>query len=174
MAAEPDPGELAARSAIGEVIARYCHLLDRRQWGRMTECFHPEATCRFATIVAEWSEFIGLARAGIDPLRISHHQIGQMMIRVTGDEATGETYFTSCNRVAADTLPDAMFPGTGTEYEAVIAGRYIDRFERRDGDWRIADRAVVTDWRCDLPAADAGLFDQPPAGADRSVPPTGR
>jgi hypothetical protein len=27
-----------------------------------------------------------------------------------------------------------------------FGGRYVDRFERRDGDWKIADRVVVHDW----------------------------
>jgi len=162
MALEPNPAELAARSAIRDVITLYCHILDRRRWERMEECFHPEATFRFATIVGGWREFVDLARAGIDPLRISHHQIGNMLIRVTGDAAVSETYFTARHRITADAATDALFPGTGHEYEAILAGRYIDRFERRDGDWRIVHRTGVTDWRGELPAADAGLFDQPP------------
>jgi hypothetical protein len=28
----------------------------------------------------------------------------------------------------------------------VFGGRYVDRFERRDGEWKIADRVVVHDW----------------------------
>ena len=27
-----------------------------------------------------------------------------------------------------------------------FGGRYIDRFERRDGEWKIADRVVVHEW----------------------------
>jgi hypothetical protein len=27
-----------------------------------------------------------------------------------------------------------------------MCGRYLDRFEKRDGDWRIADRQVIFDW----------------------------
>ena len=26
-------------------------------------------------------------------------------------------------------------------------GRYVDRFERRHGEWRIAERTVVVDWQ---------------------------
>jgi len=32
-------------------------------------------------------------------------------------------------------------------YSAVIAGRYVDRFENRDGEWRIARRTGLYDWR---------------------------
>jgi hypothetical protein len=27
-----------------------------------------------------------------------------------------------------------------------FGGRYVDRFERRDGEWKIADRVVVHEW----------------------------
>ena len=36
-----------------------------------------------------------------------------------------------------------------------LGGRYIDRFERRNGEWRIALRRVARDWRFD---ADASQF----------------
>jgi len=34
----------------------------------------------------------------------------------------------------------------GRRYTRTRAGRYIDRFERRDGTWRIAARSVADDW----------------------------
>ena len=40
-------------------------------------------------------------------------------------------------------------------------GRYVDRFERRAGDWRIAARVVVMDWVCDAGAEDPrGVLDR--------------
>ena len=35
---------------------------------------------------------------------------------------------------------------TGIGAQLSFAGRYIDRFEKRDGEWRIAKRMVVYDW----------------------------
>lgn len=38
--------------------------------------------------------------------------------------------------------------------------RYLDRFERRDGEWRIAHRRVVPEWRSTgVLAGAAGLVD---------------
>jgi hypothetical protein len=163
MATEPSPDALAARAAITEVIGRYCHNIDRRLWPAMERCFHPDATYRFGHIDGDWRDFVRGARAVIDPLRISHHQIGTMLIEVDGDRANAETYFTAYHRVPADAPADAPFAGTGQEYDVILAGRYIDRFERRADEWRIAHRTGVTDWRRDGPAADAGLFAQPPS-----------
>ena len=37
----------------------------------------------------------------------------------------------------------------------VAAGRYLDRFERREGSWGIVHRHAVYDWTERRPAADA-------------------
>ena len=65
----------------------------------MGGCFHPDATYRFAAIDGTWQEFVNAARAVIDPLRISHHQTGNMLIRVMDDTAHAETYFTAYHRI---------------------------------------------------------------------------
>jgi hypothetical protein len=55
------------------------------------------------------------------------------------------------HRIAAD--------DTGPERDFVAYGRYIDRMERRQGEWRIARRKMVMDFmRTDpVPAGDPGL-----------------
>lgn len=167
MAAAPDLATLAARAAIADVVHRYCHGIDRRRWELMAGCFHPDATYRFNSIEGGWQEFVAVAKAIIGPLLMSQHLVGNMLIRVDGDHADSESYFVAYHRVAADAPADAIFPGTGVAREVVIAGRYVDRFECRDGDWRIAHRIGLSDWRRDTPASEAGLYDQPPAWRGR-------
>lgn len=159
MTAAPD---LVARAAIADVINLYCHAIDRRQWQAMDRCFHADATYRFGAIDGSWQNFVEIAKAIINPTRITHHQTGNMLFRISGDVAETETYFTAYHSVAADAPVDAVFPGMGSEYDVIIGGRYIDRFECRDGDWRITHRTGVSDWRRDAPAVDGGLFAQPP------------
>jgi hypothetical protein len=63
-------------------------------------------------------------------------------VRVDVDDdaegATTHSYFTVLQ--ATDDLP----------LQVVIAGRYTDRFERRDGDWWLVDRVVYQDLFGDL------------------------
>jgi hypothetical protein len=50
---------------------------------------------------------------------------------------------------------------SGTPRDAISAGLCLDRFERRNDEWRIAARIVVTDWFREYPdSADwsAGPF----------------
>jgi len=79
-----------------------------------------------------------------------------IMIRFDGEIAHSETYLRAFHSVPADYPPWTVFsiPGGGN---ILIGGRYVDRFERRDGIWRIAHRTGLLDWRQDIKAEDGGL-----------------
>ena len=163
----------AARTAISDVLALYCHAIDRRRWDLMDKCFHPDASFSFGPVEGTWREFVEIAKGMIDPLPLTHHQLGQSAIVFDGERASVETYLTATHRVPAGAASDGVFPGRGVDYHAVIAGRYVDRFERRDSQWRIARRVGTIDWRHDhnLPA-DVPPFVplQPDPAADFSFP----
>src|SRR3546814_7290501 len=65
------------------------------------------------------------------------HLIGNVLITLGGDQADAESYFYGIHRV---NLPD------GGKSDVIGAGRYLDQLEKRDDEWRIARRLVVTDW----------------------------
>ena len=46
----------------------------------------------------------------------------------------------------------------------VGGGRYIDRVERREGDWRIAARELVIEWAGEAPGASFGGMETYPHG----------
>lgn len=51
-----------------------------------------------------------------------------------------------------------------TEHDVVLGGRYLDRLEGRDGEWRIAQRTMLYDWSRDLGVAadwSQGLMGEP-------------
>ncbi|WP_448581387.1 nuclear transport factor 2 family protein [Thermaurantiacus sp.] len=149
------PGQ---EEAIRRVLALYCHALDRRAFHLLVACFHTDATYHFAAIKGDWRHFVEAAKAVLLPLSGTHHQLGQSLIAHDGPNcAHVETWFTAVHLVPADAPADAPFPGTGQAYEAIVWGRYIDRFEQRDGCWRIAHRIGLHDGRHDRPSADAGF-----------------
>jgi hypothetical protein len=66
---------------------------------------------------------------------------------------------------------------SASQRETFLCGRYVDRFERRRDEWRIASRTVVYDWieerdRPELMREDADLFGprRPNGGAVPSDP----
>jgi len=83
------------------------------------------------------------------------HSISNVLIRIDGGEARVQSYFHAYERARRK---------DGTQNDIVMAGRYLDRMEKRDDEWRIADRKVVLDWwRIWEDSADwhRGLFGKP-------------
>ena len=66
----------------------------------------------------------------------THHLLGNILIDLDGDVARVETLFTSFHQ-----RRDAE----GQLWDETLRGRYLDRFERRVGAWKIARRVVVWD-----------------------------
>ena len=64
------------------------------------------------------------------------HFVGNSIYEIDGDNATGEVYCVARHlRVRDDDTTDFVW-----------FIRYIDRYERRDGTWLIADRTLRVDW----------------------------
>ena len=91
------------------------------------------------------ADFCGFALAICRQVEATHHQLGPVSIELAGDTAFTETYFTSHHRFGA--VPPA---GRTPHEDRFMGGRYVDRFEKRQGEWRIAHRVCVNE--------KAGLF----------------
>ncbi len=157
---------LEDREAIREVLAAYAHAIDRRRWGMMEHLFHHDAMFRFGEIEGDWRSFVGQARALIDPCLATQHQLGQSLFAFEGDEVCHtETYMTAMHTIPAGFPMPEVFPDKGEIYSAVVAGRYVDRFEKRDDEWRIAQRTGLYDWREFRVAEGVDLSDTPPGAS---------
>lgn len=163
-------GTLSDREAIRDILAAYAHAIDRRRWGMMEHLFHPDATFRFGVIEGGWRGFVEQARAIIDPCLATQHQLGQTIFGFVGAPESGgvchtETYMTAMHTVPPGYPVTAVFPDKGRIYSAVVAGRYVDRFEKRGGEWRIAQRTGLYDWREFRVAEGVDLSDTPEGAA---------
>lgn len=147
---------LAARAEIGEVLLRYCRAIDRCDLELLKTCFHPDATHEHGAFAGASADFCLRAMEIVAPLVLTHHQLGPPSIELQGEVAFVETYFTSYHRFGAEPPP-----GGQPHEDRIMGGRYVDRFERRGGVWRIAHRKGVNDWMRYEPASDRGFFDRP-------------
>jgi ketosteroid isomerase-like protein len=129
---------LLDKQEIHEVMMRYCRAVDRVDEELLRSVYHPDAIDNHGLFNGKASEFVPWC---INQLRQAYsatqHFIGNELIEVQGDVAWCEFYFVAYHRYERKGEPRNMSAG----------GRYVDRFERRDGRWRIAERNVVVDWQ---------------------------
>lgn len=154
---------LKAMEAIRDCIYRICRGTDRIDADLVRSAYHPGATVHYGKM------FSGDAAASIEggmkhqsSQEQRHHMVGNILIRIEGDQAFAETY----------ELDRHKSPMNGEMRDLVLAARTLDRFERRDGEWKIVERTKVMDWGRTI-NADDGLYANSPletGGNDRSDP----
>lgn len=128
-----DLDELASRLEIQNVIARYAHAVDRRDFDAVRECYHPDAYDDHGRYKGGLDGLIDYMHALAAKLNSTYHLMGTPYIELKGDTAWVETFTIYRRDLKGD--------------ETVLSGlRYADTFERRDGQWRIARRLVILDW----------------------------
>jgi hypothetical protein len=153
---DPLLDELKSRAEITEVLLRYVRAIDRCDEPLLRGCFHPDSRHSHGSFDGLSSDFCGFAMALCRQVVATHHQLGPPAIEFTGETAFVETYFTSHHRFGE--IPP---PGGRPHEDRFMGGRYIDRFERRDGAWKIAERRGVNEWLRYEAASDRGFWDGP-------------
>lgn len=135
---------------ITHLLATHCRALDRGEENLLRSIYHPDAALDLGPGLFQGTvtDYIQWVTGVMQQVKSSHHFIGNMRIDVRGDEAFGECYFTAHHRLDKPTGREDLF----------LAGRYLDRFERRPpgsaGVWKIAHRKQVLDWVRTEPVAD--------------------
>ncbi len=129
--------QLLDREAIRECMYRYCRGIDRCDEAALSSAYWEDATDRHGAYSGSAAGFIDLALAKLRKSERSVHIVSNLSITLRGDWAAVESYFQALQRDA---------DSAGVQHEVFLAGRYVDRFEKRNGEWRIARRVVVYDW----------------------------
>jgi SnoaL-like domain len=132
---------LVDRSLIQDVVLRYARGIDRRDWELVRSAFHHDSFEEHGEYTGNVDGFIQWVSARHAQVLTSTHFIGNCLIDFLGrDVAFVETYFAS-HRVGPPS-------DEGTQASAILVegfGRYLDRFDRRQGEWRVARRLMVYD-----------------------------
>jgi len=141
-------GELQDRAAIWRCLQRYARGVDRFDPELIKSAFHPDAVDDHGKFVGGPDAFVDWAIGQHTKAHLGHlHNLFNHTCDLDGDEAHAETYF--------------MFAAMNREGTPLVlnGGRYLDRFEKRDGEWRIAYRTCMREW---------GLMDERPDPNDLS------
>jgi hypothetical protein len=141
--------EMLDRQRILECQTRFTRAIDRFDRELFLSAFHSDA-------VISAGDFVGRPDKLYDWARDLHecgqtqtqHNILNHSCEIRGDVAHAETYYlyVACNR-------------DGTT--RVCGGRYLDRLERRDQSWKVAERFTLIEWSYMPPTADVPFADVP-------------
>lgn len=161
-----DELRLADRFAIEQCMLRYCRGVDRKEWDLVRSAYHPDAHDDHGNYKGDIPGFVASVIARHKTIEQSTHAISNMQIEFAGaDTAIVETYFIVHQRhLPGDASAYAHFirgrmPTAEEGLEVETVGRYVDRFTRRDGQWKVAHRTVVFEvYRAHAAPAGGGLL----------------
>ena len=136
--------QLLSKQEIYELSCRYMRGLDRHDSELMLEQFWEDGWCEYGFYNDSPKAFIEFCMGALGDHAANQHMIGNVLIELEGDEAFGEVYFQAYHKIAGE---------NGFE-DVIISGRYLDRYERRDGVWKYTYRSEIVDWSRTEPSND--------------------
>jgi ketosteroid isomerase-like protein len=124
--------------AIRRCLHRYCRGIDRCDASLVASVYHPDATDDHGSFKGLGVDFATYATEALRRhTEATMHMTGEPDIEFTSpDTAHVETYVQAVHRCR---------DGEGPFLER-FGGRYVDRFERRNGEWLIAHRICIHEW----------------------------
>jgi hypothetical protein len=137
----PDPTD---RFELRDLVDRYAIAADRCDGAGVAALFEPggalvlhrDGEDRPATSRVEGHAALERAIGSLSRYETTTHFVGQQLVDVVGDEATGVTYCL------------AHHVGEGGDRTAVKIDsiRYLDRYRRHPDGWRFLERRLSFDW----------------------------
>jgi len=149
--------ELIDRSEIWQVMQRYARGLDRLDNALVRSCYWDDAIDDHGHFVGPPDAFIAYADRVTLGFVTSQHGLLNHSCELDGDDAWCETYFIFTGEMAAP--PHFM-----------STGRYVDHFQRRGGEWRIANRVTIVEGHYDLAESQLARALPPAYGPGETTP----
>ena len=129
--------EMIDRHEIWQVLLRYGRGLDRVDRKLVRSCYFDDAIEDHDTFVGKVDDFLDWADQTTLAYETTHHGLMNHYCELEGDNAYCETHFFFTS--VAKKPPHFM-----------SIGRYIDHFQKRNGEWRIANRVCVVEGKFDI------------------------
>jgi hypothetical protein len=141
--------QMLDRQDILDCLTRFSRGMDRFDKPLFLSAFHADAVVAAGNFVGDVESLYTWASAMHEAGQIAtHHNMLNHSCEIDGDTAHTESYY--------------LFVGRNRDDSNWIAGgRYIDRLERRDGEWKIALRTNAIEWSGMVPTMPIPFADVP-------------
>ena len=149
---------LADQAAIRTNLAQHSRAVDRADAAMLAQCYHRDGTVDYGFFKGAAVDFAPILAGAQAQGPVTQHRTAQMWIELGDDVATSESYVMAY--AGDESVADSPV-------QRLICGRYLDRHEKRAGQWRLAHRAYVLDTNLNW----SGRFSKPGLGPlDGHVP----
>lgn len=138
---------LKDRTEILDCVARHARGCDRHDPELLASAYHTDSTDEHGHVISpgpmypKWANKVHALGSEQNMHHITTHRC-----EIDGDQAHCESYVM------------VLLVDPGARTGRIMSGRYIDRLERRDGEWKIALRRTTVDF---VMAGDASLLKAP-------------
>lgn len=133
--------ELRAHREIEDTLKRFIRGIDRQDWKLALSTYHDGAQDEHGFFNGPADEFLKrVARAHTHQDHSMHFMSNLLIDFLARDVAVVESYFLVFQRFSQE-APGVVQGNRGVRKFATA--RYIDRFEERNGAWRVAHRVLV-------------------------------
>lgn len=138
-----DLDKIVAKDAIRDLVLTYSRSVDRRDFRTLRTLYHTDAIDDHGGLYSgPASGYIDWLEQGqMKGLEATNHYVLNHLIVIDPENparAEGEVYAINYHRTRASDDAPSM--------DLVTAGRYLDKYECRDGAWKFAHRKLVSDW----------------------------
>lgn len=130
--------ELRDRAAIRDLLMRYGHAVDRRDFDRVAACFTPDASYHGALTGGDIASALASLRERMERFESTMHFMSTQVIELAGDAARCETYALVYHRTGS---------AEEGEQDLIVGVRYLDDLARHGESWRIRRRVVKLEWQ---------------------------
>lgn len=130
--------QLIDRRQIEDVVARYARTLDWLDDDGQASCYWPDADIDYGFFKGKAADFLPVVMQTERDSDRRWHMLGGLIVKFhSGVSALSECYgiFAGARRQEDGTLAGNLY-----------GGRYLDEWEKRNGEWRISARTYLLDW----------------------------
>ena len=127
--------QLESRFQFNDLVSDYCHGFDKRDLTRFMAIWWPDAVWEIGPPFGDFHGASEISRADTDILWPAWLQSSHYTTNLRAEFEGPDIAHSVC---------DVDCIGTTSDQQAqTVAATYFDRFERRDGTWKIAQRRVT-------------------------------
>lgn len=127
---------LCSQQAIRDVLHRYCRGIDRLDQDLVRRCYHHDATDEHGSFSGGVEDYLQWCWKLLRRYDRTMHYLTNILIEIDGDNAQAESYGVALHE------GDPEYQ----ERNLSVGFRFIDVFERREGEWKILKRVATTEW----------------------------